>query len=248
MKLIFTVGVEGTGHHMVRAIFKNFLKQPDVVDEGEWHTLLTDYVWDTERAFQNFEKESKRKRMPPDLKANVRSSFSRLKDDGFGYAFESASFPFWKKRDALRRPDLIHLYETLGEEVEYKFIVLYRDPVSAAYSGVRRFTKNFFLQARIVEDNFLSIMNQCKQLPETDFRILHYEQVISRPQEAADALANWCGVDVACVADAATKVKSPTPRQVGGDAALEYLESFFTSRRVAQWGSFYRSRLVLTMV
>lgn len=164
MKFVCIIGVEGSGHGMIRSLLKEWLQQPNVIDQGQWHYPLTE-LWNLHNNNKNTNK----------LIEYVKIGINFYKTQGITHLFESASFPFGQPRDALRRPDIQQLQQILEDVgVEYKPLVLYRNPISSTYSGYRRgFTDSLKLQARIIEDNMNYIMccinHQCKTINFEDF-------------------------------------------------------------------------------
>ena len=84
IKFIFTVGVEGTGHHMLVAIMKNLLISPMFVGEGAWHSVLTEF-WDPDNTSSNKDK--------PEVRRKFQEILRHYSSAGITHLYENASFP-----------------------------------------------------------------------------------------------------------------------------------------------------------
>ena len=135
----------------------------------------------------------------------------------------------------------------IEEIIEYKFLVLYRNPVSAAYSVIRReLTKNAILQAKIVEDNLIYIEKQLRQLQRDCYRTLIFEDFISNPYAFVKGLSEWWDIDMEILYKGMKNIKMPTQLSEIPKKEKKILEDFFTERRIRQWIDFYSSNSVLS--
>tara|TARA_B100000315_G_C14516075_1_gene559228 strand:+ start:308 stop:1081 length:774 start_codon:yes stop_codon:yes gene_type:complete len=247
MKFIFLVGVEGTGHHMIRAILKGHFEKLGFIDEGLYHDVLLNR-WDVNRRFNRenrliriFKNDNCRKRLD-----NI---FNRYLSQNATHLFESASFPYFNPRDTLRRPDIIDFMElTDGLPIDVRFLILYRDPVAATYSAYRRkISNNIFEQTKIVEDNLIYIERQFSQINEDDYRILIFENFIKDAERYSKALSAWWGLDEQILISDLNNLHEPNHLVKASKEELEKIDNHFSSKRIKQWSSFF-SRNILSKV
>lgn len=219
VKFIFLIGVEGAGHHLMREVLFDFTSAPFVADQDKWHFWCIN-IWNAHNNQDALIRDTKSLkhclRFPPNI----------------SHAFESASFPFDNPRDTLRRPDIVTLTDTLLErDVEPRYIVLYRNPIAATLSSVRRgFSDSIPLQARIVEDNLNHIQMQLSQY-DNCYRSIVFEDLVSNPDEYIVPLADWIGVNTSYIGDIGSKIK-PTnkpPEDQGG------IKQILTQHKIDNW-------------
>ncbi|MCW6036488.1 hypothetical protein K4A83_09440 [Spirulina subsalsa FACHB-351] len=243
LKFHFVVGVEGTGHHMIRAVLSNHINQSDSVFEGKWHKILAEH-WDCELRLKN-DKKLFGLSKNTNLKKALRSAFEEYKQQNVIHLFENSSFPYEQPRATLRRPDIIEfsaLMEDIQDCVEVQYLILYRNPISATYSAIRRkFTDNIYLQAKIAESNFIYIERQFSTIPKDNYRVIHFEEFLDQPEEHLRKLADWWRLDYKTVAPGLLKLRKPSGLSKVPEEDKEFLESFFNSQRIAQWEGFYNS-------
>jgi len=243
MIFFFVVGVEGTGHHMTGAVLSNYAKRQDSVFEGEWHQLLIDH-WDCETRWKKSQQKavfSKRQELAKDLN-NI---FKKYKSQKIINLFEYTSFPYEQPREALRRPDIIEFSQLMAEFkdfIDVKYLILYRNPIAATYSAIRRgFTDNIYLQSRIVESNFIYIERQFGNIYPQSYRVIHFEEFLDKPEEHLEKLADWWNLDHETVSEGLTKLRMPSGLSKIPKEEKEFLEGFFNSKRIDQWKEFYDS-------
>lgn len=244
MRFHFVVGVEGTGHHMIRAVLSNHMNQSDSVFEGKWHKILAEH-WDCELRLRNDKKLFGSSKYA-DLRKALRSAFEEYKEQNVTHLFENSSFPYEQPRAPLRRPDIIEfseLMEDFQDFIEVQYLILYRNPISATYSAIRRkFTDNIYFQAKIAESNFLYIERQFSTIPKANYRIIHFEEFLSQPEKHLKKIADWWELDYRIVAPGLSKLRKPSGLSKIPEEDKEFLESFFNSQRIAQWKGFYNDK------
>lgn len=219
MNFIFIIGVEGAGHGMIRSVLYNFLQSPEVVDEGTWHFPLIKMCDNGIRPYE-FYKNS----IIANLETYINSTVK--------YLFDSASFPFGQPRDTMRRVDinlLIQILLTL--KIKPKFLVLYRNPASCAYSGYRRKFGKILEQARIIEDNLNYIY--CSLEPHPDYyRMLIFEHFLFNPKKYIKPLSEWLEIDKKYLENGIKNIKSTN--EIPTDMKL-FLKNFFNENRTMIW-------------
>jgi hypothetical protein len=243
MVLNFLVGVEGSGHNLTRALLEKHLQRDTVVDSGDWHEPMNIH-WDSDLRFAE-EKTLKNLFSKKDMRTRFEDVFGMYREQGVTHLFESASFPYNQPRDPMRRPDILEFEDLCQGLVEIRYIVLYRDPLAAAYSGVRRgFSENVYLQARLTEDNMIFIERQFSQIPESAYRILHFDKVLAEPKSYCDRIGEWWDVNQDDLAQGIGNLLKPhTATNIPHKHKL-FLEQFYSDRRRAQWQAFFESNQI----
>jgi hypothetical protein len=224
-RFLFLVGVEGTGHSMIRSFLKPIIDLPYFVDQGDWHSWMMNF-WDPEASLKQRLKG----------KRDIEKSIKKYCKGPYTHLLDTASFPYNQPRNTLRRFDILEIADILKDFCELKLLVLYRDPISTAYSGIRRgFVKHPYLQAQIVEDNLIFINAQLSQLSQKLYKILNFEAFLEKPESHIKPLAQWWNLDELRLQEGIQYLKSPTKL---GDIPVKIkqcLEDFFTSSRIQQW-------------
>ena len=243
MKLLFLIGAEGSGHHLFRSLLKSHFAKPWFLFEGDWHQHLID-CWDSEKRWQQAPLDSCG---DVRLDATLAGIFSQLQQQGVTHVYENASFPFNNPRNTLRRPDLLDFDRRTGANLQCRYLALYRDPVSMAYSAIRRkFTANPYLQCRIVEDNLIHIASQLSVLGEHRYKTVVFEELVSAPDQFVAPLAEWWNLDPQLVANDLANIRAATPQSKIEPATRQILSDFFTPQRISQWQPFYSSNSLLS--
>lgn len=128
------------------------------------------------------------------------------------------------------------------DSVATQYSVLYRNPISATYSAIRRkFTDNVYFQAKIAESNFIYIERQFSTIPKEKYRIVHFEEFLSQPEEHLKRLADWWKIDYDLIASGLSNLRKPSGLSKIPEGEKDFLESFFNSQYVEQWKEFYNS-------
>jgi len=222
---LFLVGVEGTGHSMIRSLLKPIIDQPYFVDQGEWHSWMMNF-WDPEASLKQRLKG----------KRAIEKSIKKYCKGPYTHLLDTASFPYNQPRNTLRRFDILEIADILKDFCELKLLVLYRDPISTAYSGIRRgFVKHPYLQAQIVEDNLIFINAQLSQLSQKLYKILNFEAFLEKPESHIKPLSQWWNLDESRLQEGIKYLKNPTKVDDIPGKIKQCLEDFFTSPRINQW-------------
>lgn len=241
MQFLFTVGVEGTGHHLIGTLLSDYGKRNDSIFEGEWHKPLYEH-WDFEVRWKNAQKKSISSEYK-ELQKKLRSAFNKHTSQQIVNCFEYTSFPYEQPRESLRRPDLIEFSDLMAEfkdVIDVKYLVLYRDPIETTYSAIRRgFTDNVYLQAKIIESNHINLERQFSQMPDADYKVMHFDKFLNQPEAHLKKLADWWNLDYETVAQGLTRIRKPSGVAGVNDEIVGFLKDFFNEKRIQQWTSFY---------
>lgn len=239
MKFLFLIGVEGTGHGMIRAVLEDFLNQPNIIDEGQWHHFMIEY-WDVKKRINEgnlFSNPLYRVQLINKLDGIFRTYSIK----GVTHLFESTSFPYDQPRETLCRPDVIDFFEMIDKNlIDLRMLVLYRNPISVTYSAIRRgFTKNIILQAKIVEDNFIYIDRQLSVFDKKYYRVLPFEGFIDNPEIYIEGLSDWWGIEKEKLSKGIKRLRETTSINDIPNTERNILENFFTFKRIRQWQVLY---------
>ena len=195
--LLFVVGIEGSGHHLVSAIFRqsslftmqsHFVPQQHIYDPGSESTTLF---------YSIIEKELYEQRIQGLIQLMAKSKNSST----VATVVFSSSFPMgWNAGTyATARPDLIDLKDFECKLYRIKFLVTRRHPLAAVMSAVRRFGTRitqsanleripedkregldkkvlpYTVTARLSEENLIYIDQQIRQLGCHQVHFLDYD-------------------------------------------------------------------------
>lgn len=225
IKFLFLVGVEGTGHSMIRSMLKPIIGQPYFVDQGEWHSQMMNF-WDPDASLKQRLKG----------KNAIEKSIKKYFNDLYTHLLDTASFPYNQPRNSLRRFDILELIDILKDFCEVRLLVLYRNPISTTYSSVRRgFVKHPYLQAQIIEDNLIFLNAQLSQIPPELFKILIFEDFLAQPESYIKPLSQWWSLNELKLQEGIEFLKSPTTLDEIPIKIKQCLNDFFTSSRINQW-------------
>jgi len=105
--------------------------------------------------------------------------------------------------------------------------VLYRNPVSATFSGLRRgYTPNILEQAKIAEDNFIYIRSQMNPGDKDAWRVLVFEEFMAEPQAFTTGWAEWWNLDEAVLCEDLANLRRPVQGTDIPGPVRELLEGF----------------------
>lgn len=235
--LLFLIGVEGSGHHLTRAFLTHFFQKEEVVLLDKVFPFLF-YRWDALQ--DNLQKESPKLTTREEYSSAIATVMKNSPQLNFMYS--SASFPYGLKRDTLRRPDIIDVIELMEPYFEFRLMLIYRDPISCAYSAVRRkFNDNALHQARIVEDNLIFIKQQI-EASGLDYRSVSYENFISKPDSYSKMFEQWWDINSVSFQKGKQQIRKPTSKKEIPSDTLKLLEEFFSPLRRQQWESFLKAK------
>ncbi len=246
MKFLFLIGIEGSGHHMFHSILESHEERKGFVSRGLWRPPLV-HQWNTapKRGIKDKLSDLVKLKIPETtnlLKEELTHIFERYKQEGVTHFLESVSFPFENPRNTLRRPDIIELTDIIKDIMEYKLLVLYRNPISATYSGIRRgFTDNVRLQAKIVEDNLIYIASQMSTIDKGLYKVIDFDEFLANPTAYVKPLSAWWNLDEELLTKGLQNIYKPTQTEEIPIEIKNILDEFFTETRISQWKEFYSS-------
>jgi len=248
LKFLFVVGPPGVGHMMFYSLMKNILDERKAVsakillqpgaafkDSPELNKMLSN-IWNPglhEVPRPNYEY----------IKGKVRYEVQSLVKSGCTHFLATHTFPYGHPYPKTvdnpgNRPNLVELFEFIGDISDIKLLVMYRDPISVTWSAVRRgFITDLMLQAKIVEKNFIYIVEQLKACPPDSYKIMRYENFFKDDyyDSYIDTISNFWELDKnAFVKDVRKPAETPAKER-------EILKEFFTEERVDQWKFLYEN-------
>lgn len=209
MKFIFIIGTEGSGHGMIRSLFKNYLNLYNVIDQGAWHAPLV--------ALSDCCNESHYKSIYNMLQETLKEYKRNTHFADNTTLFESASFPFGQPRNAFRHPNISLLLNTLiSIGITPKCLVLYRDPVDCVSSAVRRkFTDDVLKQAKIVKHNLSYIKSELNNdYFSSYYKCVDYDLFLDTPEDHIYGIKEWLEISQAI---SVSDLKKPTSKRIDSD-------------------------------
>lgn len=230
-KILCCIGPEGMGHHMCTDIFESEWK-----NVGKFDHIFTglNHYWNNS--------------FIDNLDFSLNYIIMKAMNHPATYFVYTPSSPYDNPRDSLRRPDLLEFYRKFSNAFDLIILNLYRNPVNATYSLVRRGwfqtndprVKNQMLsQAKIVEDNLLFHRAHLSLIGEENWKTLCYEDIVEDPFSFAGSLAEFTSVPEDRVINGLKKVKKSGVQIPESDMKL--LKRFFTAERLSLWEDFFLS-------
>ena len=234
-QFVFVAGVEGSGHHALKdvwwALEDSGTKLKLVVYDQLFHSLGIENH--ASFHYSSIRKESYISAMKP--------LFEDAARDGAFVVDAQNSYPMGKGAGVLAHPDLVMMEELDGILYDFKVIVLYRDPVNATLSAVRRFQndeeylyKNHGFQARMVSENLATINNALPLMPCGKTLAIRYEDLTTHPEKLVGPMSNLLGVSKGVINKAFAKLHphqgSPDSPKKAADRRL--LNVFFKLQKV----------------
>jgi hypothetical protein len=245
---LWLVGIEGSGHFLLRSILRDYLSQSAVIDKGPHYPLLIQR-WDVEQQL-----------LPQPAVANTLARvFEMYEESGVSVVYEDTSFPFGgfeskyagfvsdgSHRGALRCPDILDLVRILEGIADVRIIVAYRSPVLTVSSALRRgFSNNLEFECRLAEAIHLHITSQLAQLPQRIYRTFEFEDFLARPEEHVEALAAWWGIPIEILSGGLERIRKTGTMEDIPPSHLSRLSEFFTDQRLNQWTRGYQTNRLL---
>lgn len=248
-RFLWMIGIEGSGHFLLRAVLEDYLGNSSVIDKGPHYPLLLQR-WDAEQ--QPLPRGA--------VGATLDAIFGMYAVAGITAVYEDTSFPFGgnapayeafasggSHRGALRRPDILDMLELLEGRAEVRILVAYRSPVLTVASALRRgFSQNLHFECRLAEAIHLSIVGQLAQLPPDCYRTFCFEEFVRRPEAHVEPLAEWWRIPVAVIAGGLGRIRRAGSEDDIPPRQLEFLREHFTERRVSQWIGGYQQNPLVT--
>lgn len=213
---VFVAGVEGSGHHALKDVWwsleRSGVKIKLIVYDQVFHSLGIENH--ASYHYSSVRKETYIKNMKP--------LFEEARKTGATVIDAQNSYPMGKGAGSLAHPDLIMLNELDGELYNLHVLVMFRDPVNATLSAVRRFRnddeyqyKNSQFQARMVSENLAVINNALPMLPCNRYMVVSYEKLIQEPSSLRAPIAQFLGVPSTVLKEGFKKL---TPREPKPDS------------------------------
>lgn len=230
-KFLFVAGVEGSGHHALKEVWAALAAHVPVeliVYDQLFHSL----------GIENHASYHYSSVIPEKHFESMKATFQAAKEKGAIVIDAQNSFPMGKGAGSLAHPDLLMLNELDGVLFDLRVVVLYRNPVSAVLSAVRRFRdngeykyKNAEFQARMVVESLVNINNAMQQLQCGHYMVMRFEDLVAKPEDFVGPLGRLLGVPGSHLRGALTDmIKPPSSSHNKTQAELDEkrtLEAFF---------------------
>ena len=270
--LVFVVGAEGTGHHLVAGILSH-LPKVKILDK-----VIRQYfaeIWEP------FLDEERREQKREELRSLLKSAGRTRNVTHFllQSPFEMFSFPYDDPRNHLRRPDLLELISLVEPYFDLRMLVTLRDPASAIASLVRR---NYWsqekcqqgvslptdstlytswplgdcgfigYQAKVVEDALVYIASQLEVISQRYYRTIHFEEYLADPVADVRKLSRFIRYqgwqEVGKVTGEHIAPHREDYTQLMTEMQRETIAASFSPTRARQWGYLLREELRLSLV
>lgn len=234
-KFVFVAGVEGSGHHALKAVWRSLskagVKLELVVYDQLFHSL----------GIENHASYHYSSILRDTHIEHMRPVFEKAAAEGKVVIDAQNSYPMGKGAGALAHPDLLKLAALDGVLFDLHVIVLFRKPVDAVLSAVRRFQndaeylfKNEEFQARMVSESLANINNALPQLPCGKVMVIEYGALVHQPGNFIAPLSQLLGVESQILAGtfADLKPRTKAPDTAEQAAQRKKLQDFFSVQKV----------------
>jgi hypothetical protein len=248
LKFFWIIGIEGSGHHMVREVLGKLLSRSEVIDKGPHYPIFLQR-WDSEQV--PLPRQAVRNTLEMIFRAYISEGVTTIYEDtsfpfgGVGAAYQEFS-SVGTFRGPLRSPDILDLLAILDDRIDLRILVLYRSPVLTVASALRRgFSAKPQFECRLAEAVHLQITYQLACLPTSCYRTLRFEDFVQNPEHYTDALATWFDISAEDVRSGIPAIRKSGTVQDIPDGTRRVIEEFFTTRRLEQLLQPYRSNQLL---
>jgi hypothetical protein len=248
MKLLWLVGIEGSGHHMMRDVLRDFLTSRAVIDKGAYYPLWVQR-WDGEQ-----------EPLPRQAVRNVLEEIlGEYQSSDCTHIYEDTSFPFGGTEEAFatcvsgtenrgvhRKPDVSDLIDLIGDLVDLRILVMHRSPQATVNSALRRgFSSDPGFECELAEGINDYLSGEIARLPPDCYRTCHFDDFIKSPLKHVLPLAEWWGIPPDLIREGLSRLKEPAAAHERPPERQEILEKYFTAERVAPWlGAYQQNPLV----
>lgn len=223
MNLFFLIGNEGSGHHLIKAIFPFLETQP-------FHDMLSTYFDNT------IDPEIKYY-----LKCHINDYVNNNKDINH---IDRASFPYGNPRNSVRRYDIKEFYDLFKDNsnVNLFFIVIIRNIIHSTLSAYRRChnNKDIVLTAKMQEDNLIYINSQMQLIPNDNYIIVDYNDICDNINEFEIILQQKSNIKNLFLNKKKVK-KSENILKYCEHKHYTYLKTFFDTVRLKQFNFIYNN-------
>jgi len=245
MKMLWLIGIEGSGHHMIRDVLRDFLASKEVVDKGAYYPLWLQR-WDGEQDA-----------LPRQAVRNVLKEILRgYQSSGCTHIYEDTSFPYGgtgqgepfatcisgkENRGVGRRPDIPDLIRLIGDLMDLRILVIYRSPQATVNSVLRRgFSNDPEFECKLAGEIHHYLTEEIGRLPRDCYRTCNFDDFIASPSKHVLPLAEWWDLPPELIRKGLSRLREPTARHERPPERQEILEKYFTAKRVAPWLAAYR--------
>lgn len=230
-KFVFVAGVEGSGHHALKDVWHSLKEHGTSLELIVYDQLFHSLGIENHASYHysSIRLETYRKNMAP--------VFAKAQQAGITMVIDAQnSYPMGMGAGSLAHPDLLALQQLDGELFDLRVIVLYRDPVSATLSAVRRFRdnavysyKNYNYQARLISESLMTLNNALPALSCGHYMMIQYKELVAAPLNFIGPIGELLEVPEKHLQNSFLGVKLPAPRVDSSGVAAQRasLTTFF---------------------
>lgn len=243
-KLLWLVGIEGSGHHLVRDLLHDFLVSPQVVDKGGYYPLWVQR-WDDQQ-----------KPLPqPAVRELNKAILEDYQARQCTHVYEDTSFPFGgvgpdlskyvsseTYRGPGRHPRINDLLELLDELVDFRILVLYRSPLATVRSTLRRgFSNDLEFECQLAKSIHSYLSQELRRLPAGLYRTCHYVDWLANPEALAQSLADWWEIEPGLIDKGLSRIRPPSLDDPLSPEQAAFLAEYFPEACLAPWLDAYQA-------
>jgi hypothetical protein len=235
-KFVFVAGVEGSGHHALKDVWWALEESGVKLDLVVYDQLFHSFGIENHASF-HYSSIKQASHI-----SAMKETFDAASKSGAVVIDAQNSYPMGKGAGSLGHPDLLMMNELDGVLFELTVLVLYRDPVNATLSAVRRFQndaeylyKNPEYQARVISENLATINNALRMLPCNRYMAIRYEDLTTTPQMLERPIARLLGVKKEIIKKAFSKLHPHKPSTADSPQVAEMrklLKAFFDTQNI----------------
>ena len=243
-KFLWLIGIEGSGHHLIRDVLRDFLVRPEVVDKGSYYPLLIQR-WDDQQ-----------KPLPqPAVRRLNKEIFDDYKARECSHFYEDTSFPFGdvekpfsryvaggSHRGPGRHPRIGDLLELMEGLVDFRILVISRSPLATVRSTLRRgFSNDLEFECHLAESIHSYLSEELRRLPSRLYRTCQYDDWIANPKALVQPLADWWEIEPELIAGGIARIRPPSSKDPLPPDEGAFLKDYFSEGCLAQWLDVYQA-------
>lgn len=243
-KLLWLVGIEGSGHHLLRDLLREFLIRPQVVDKGSYYPLWIQRWDDQQKPLPQPAVRGLNEAILDDYQARQCTHF--YEDTSFPFGGVGSQFSKYVStedhRGPGRHPRINDLLELLDGLVDLRILVLYRSPLATVRSTLRRgFSNDLEFECALAKSIHSYLSQELRRLPARLYRTCHYVDWLAYPEELAQPLADWWEIEPELIVNGVSRIRPPSSDDPLSPEQGAFLAEYFSKDCLAQWLDAYQA-------